>query len=451
MSKIKYMPKLYWLYLIGMTIMLLIMQIFPYNHYISIMIQMFVVGVTIIFYRNKPIVSLAAILMLQVVPSQLFYASNSEFQSHYQLNSTMVVIMCLMLFVYRLWQKKGNLKVSRVSTITFFLALFMCLSMLWTDDRTYYNSDFFIIPILYLTIPYFINDEYDIRFAWMAFSVSGAFFVLKMLLNTLNIGTIYDIKASIDRNYLALFTMIGLMVTAIALFQKNRFKNKIYLLMLAGVSVVSVVLVLTYASRTAFILMAAFTALLLVYVCFHNKKAVVLIVCLAAIAIWWGATSDAGVFLIKRFSDSTLSTANGRTDIARIYMSEFLSGNIIYKLMGHGYKAFRATHNGVALFAHNSYLAFLMDFGLIGECLYVLILFRTLKHLWHSDYKIVSVAFVVMLVYMFALEVHQDIAGICFLMTCAGIGDVNRKSHKNAIQNLREYVYEKNIGYHSCV
>lgn len=436
MKDTKYLPKSYWGYLFGTAALFLLWQIIPYNHMLSILFQIAVVGITVVFYINKPIVALAAILMLQSVPSVLFYSSNSEFQNHYQLNSTMIIIMCLILFAYKMWQNKGRIKTNRISTITFLLAIFMTLSTVWTGDTTYYNSDFYIIPVLYLAIPYFIDNENDIRFAWMSFSVVSMLFVAKMLQTTLNIGTIYDMEASIDRNYLALFTMIGFMINIATLFQKDKYKNRIYFVLVAVTSVASVFLVLTYASRTAFILMVVFSALLFCYIFFSNPRAVVLVIIMATMAIWWGATTDAALFLIERFSDATMSNANGRTDIASVYLSEFLSENIWFKFMGQGYKVFRATYGSVQLYAHNSYLAMLMDFGLIGGSIYIYTLLYSAIRLWHSEYKIIFISFIVIMAYMFALEVHQDVTGVCYLMTCAGMADVYRKSNKKELSKV---------------
>lgn len=450
MIEVGYLPKKYWSYLTVTAVLSLLFEMFPYNRYAGILIQFAIVGMTIVFYLGTPVVALAAVLMLRVIPSTIFYASNSDYQTHYQLNSKMIIIMCVLLFFNKIRKQRFVIIKNRISSLTLLLAVYMLVSRLITGNSVYYTSDFYVLPVLYICISFFIENRYDVRFAWLSFSVATMVLISRMLSTSLYIGTIYIINATIDRNYLAMVTIICFMMTMTSVFYRGDFANRLYLIIALITSMAAVYLVLTYASRTAFILMTCFVAFLLIYAFFNNKKAVIIICIFTLVAIRIGTKTDAAVFLLDRFSNANLSSANGRTDIASRYLLEFASENILFKLFGQGYKVFSADFNGVKAFAHNSYLGMLIDFGLLGVGLYIFTLIRTLERLWRSQFRILVVSYIVMMVYMLSIEIHQDIAGVCYLMTCAGIADANYLVDQRMLQPM-EVRNEKNPYCHSGI
>ena len=209
-----------WIYLIFVIILFLGAQIVPYKSSLSILFQIGVIGITILFYYDTPCVSLAAILFLYVVPSTTFYATNSEFQNHYQLNNEMVTILCIFFLLIKLVQKKGKIKARSISIYSTLFGILLLVSVLTAGKTKYYTSNFYTKALMYIAISWFIETPEDIEFSLFSFLFAGATFVAVILAQYIRAGTIYSAGASANRNYLALFDLHVFFIALSSIFIK---------------------------------------------------------------------------------------------------------------------------------------------------------------------------------------------------------------------------------------
>ncbi len=396
-----------------------------YSSSLSYLFQIAIVGVTILLFLSKPIMTFPVILILNVLPNQIFYATNSEFANHYQLNSMMVIIMLGVLFVYKLVVcKKGKLVVGMNSTYLFVMVILMAISIVGATQPAFYSLDFYMLLLIYVAIPLFMETENDVNIIWLSFCSCGILFAITLFSNLNTFGNIYDMAVMADRNYLAMFGILSLMLLINFVSAKHNAK---YRLLSIGAIVVSAIiawLIFSFASRTAFVLMILFIALQLITIFGNNKKAAFIISIGTVVLIWLVYNSDVASFLFERFQMASMSTGNGRYTIAAEFLSGFWNSNLLRKLMGYGLNGYLVTGHA----AHNVYLGVLLDFGIVCFILLMIVLVKIAYSLWKSKYRAFFVSFLIFLIYMGTLDAHTDPAGACFLSAMAGIADVVTKS-----------------------
>jgi O-antigen ligase len=426
MTENQYLSQKNWIYLIVMTVLSIGTQFVPYRSNFSALFQLAIVGATVLWYSGRPVVAFSAILLLHVVPSTVFFATNSEFQNYYQLNDNMIAILCIVLLIFNLHKRKWKVHRNSASLWSMLFGVLLILSRVYTGSAEHYGNSFMAMAIMYISLSWFIEDMEDVRFVWLSFMFAGAVFVVTMLREYSTQGSIYAIGAAINRNYLALFDVIVFFMAFSALFIQKLFPSKPYKIFAIALSVGAAFLTTTFASRSAFLILVAYAAIVLALEFRQSIKSVLLIAVVTAVVVWWVLESNSASFLYDRFfMERTLTGANGRTELWTGYIREFLSCNIFLKLFGHGYKVFTASFNSFDLYAHNSYLGILIDFGLVGFALYVGFLFKTVNRLRKNAFGVLAIAFFMSMLHMISIELHQDFGGICFLTACIGIGNVS--------------------------
>lgn len=400
----------------------------PYHSTLSYLFQIFIVALSLLLYLPKPIMIFPVILILNVLPNQIFYATNSEFANHYQLNSIMIIIMLGIMLVYKLIIcKKGKLVIGLNSTYLFVMVILMAVSIVGAIQPEFYSSDFYMLLFIYVAIPLFMETEDDINIVWLSFCLCGILFAITLFLNLNTLGNIYDMSVIADRNYLAMFGILVLMFLINFVSAKHYYK---YRLLSIGAIIVSAIiawLIFSFASRTAFILMILFVALQLLTIFGNNKKAAFFISVGTVVLIWFVYNSDVATFLFERFQMDSTSTGNGRYTIAGEFLSGFWNSNLLRKLMGYGLNGYLVSGH----VAHNVYLGVLLDFGLVCFIILMIVLVKIAYNLWKSKYRVFFVSFLIFMVYMATLDIHTNPMGACFLASFAGISDVIiRNRHK---------------------
>lgn len=399
-------------------------RMIPYSSSLSYLLQISIAASSIILYLQKPIMTFPVILILNVLPNQIFYATNSEFANHYQLNSTMVLIMLGIMFAYKLFVcKKGKLVVGMNSTYLFPMVFLMAISVVGAVQPAYYSLDFYMLLLIYIAIPFFMESENDVNIVWLSFCLCGTLFSFALFSNLNTFGNIYEMAVMADRNYLAMFGVISLMFLINFVSAKHKSKYRVLSIGAIVVSAIIAWLIFSFASRTAFILMILFIALQLMTTFGNNKKAAFIITVGTAILIWLVYNSEVASFLFARFQMASATTGNGRYTIAAEFLSGFWDSNILRKLMGYGLNGYLVTGH----VAHNVYLGVLLDFGVLCFILLMIVLVKITYYLWRSKYRLFLVSFLIFLVYMGTLDAHTDPAGACFLSAMAGIADVGKK------------------------
>ncbi len=395
-----------------------------YNTILSYVFQCAIVCTVWSLYLLKPIMSFPVVLILNVLPNQIFYATNSDFKNHYSLNAKMVFIMLLLMVAYRLIVVQKGKIISGLNATTFIpMVILMGVSLFWADTSSYYSSNFYMILLTYIAFPLFMRDEYDVNVVWLSICISGGIYALSLIGAFREFGNIYEIGAMTDRNYLAMFGVMSITFFTNFAGAKHEKKYRVLTILSIIISMIIAWLVFSFASRTAFILLIAFIVLYTL-MSFRDNKSPFLIVSAVVVMALMVYNSDITSFLFERFGMSSLIGGNGRVSIALSYIDTFLEGNIAFKLLGHGYCNLFDT---VAA-SHNVYLGILLDFGLICFIFFSIIIVRILCNLWKSRYRHFIVAFVVFMVYMVTLDIHTNPGGACFLAAFAGISDVVKRS-----------------------
>lgn len=118
---------------------------------------------------------------------------------------------------------------------------------------------------------------------------------------------------------------------------------------------------------------------------FKNKpikgfiKIILLIICLALVGTW--AINHFNLDILDRFSELQSDGGSGRNEIWQQVYLAFQASNFEFKLLGHGFQAISYNLNiqGRGIMAHNDYLEYLYDYGIIGVCLVACFLIAILK------------------------------------------------------------------------
>ena len=158
---------------------------------------------------------------------------------------------------------------------------------------------------------------------------------------------------------------------------KNRFRILLF--------VFSAILVLLSAKRAGIIaLVLGFSGYLLISVVIQSdvkKKArkiffiIVIGIIVFSIAMYFSSFIDR---IVDRFNDLVVDQGSGRGEIWKMVYNDFKKSSLINKVFGHGIQSVLKNIRPFdkALFAHNSFLEYLYDLGIIGLLMLVTIVFN---------------------------------------------------------------------------
>ena len=285
----------------------------------------------------------------------------------------------------------------------------------WGWDATYYGDTFFLLIGIYCITPLLIHSASDVQFLWISFISAGLLLTVRMLFFTLNVGTIQQVEVAADSNYISMNTIIILTLCMAYFFGYQQKKSWLISAILMVSVIGSVFLIVSYASRTAFLILIAYMIMVTGTMLRENLKAIIALVIIACITIY--VVVSAGIFdyLASDFFEENFSTGNGRTLLWAQYIDEFLNENLLLKVFGRGFHVYRAKFVGFNLFAHNSYLSILIDFGLIGLCLFVAGTVKSVCELWKKRRILLAIGLIIVQVFSFALDGFQDAMSACYV------------------------------------
>jgi hypothetical protein len=161
---------------------------------------------------------------------------------------------------------------------------------------------------------------------------------------------------------------------------------------------------LLLASRGVTVALAVSLFMMFVRVIHRPKRSVPLLV-LGVLAAVLLANLPGSSNLIERFSQGDVASANGRVPLWNAAVQEVLGSSPLELLFGHGFNYTLIVTSRVVGFlysVHNTYLQLLLDVGLVGFGLFLLLHFVVLRNLWRrSDalalYGIGTVVFLLMI------------------------------------------------------
>lgn len=183
-------------------------------------------------------------------------------------------------------------------------------------------------------------------------------------------------RSWIDPNYFGNVCGMGVVLAYNIVVNKlapNKFFNKIAIFTIP----LGMLLVVMNASRGAFLSMGVAIVVITMFskIKFKQKIGIAVLVALGVLVMYSLGAFD---LLSERLMDED-DTGNGRTLIWEAKMLGYMSGNTCEKFFGIGYKEgfFLAIPGGFGF--HNDYLAFLVDYGVVGLILFLGIIVYPLK------------------------------------------------------------------------
>ena len=191
-------------------------------------------------------------------------------------------------------------------------------------------------------------------------------------------------RSWVDPNYFGNVCGMGVVLAYNVVVNKlapNRYFNKIAIITVT----LGILLLVMNASRGAFLSMSVAIVVVTVFskVKLKKKIGIALLVALGVIAMYSLGAFDV---LTERLMDEDI-TGNGRTIIWGAKMQGYMNGDTFEKLFGIGYSDgfYLAIPGGFGF--HNDYLAFLVDYGVVGLILFFCIVAYPLKLVANSPSK----------------------------------------------------------------
>jgi O-antigen ligase len=183
-------------------------------------------------------------------------------------------------------------------------------------------------------------------------------------------------RSWVDPNYFGNVCGMGVVLAYNIVVNKlapNKFFNKIAIFTIP----LGMLLLVMNASRGAFLSMGVAIVVITMFskIKFKQKIGIAVLVALGVFAMYSLGAFDV---LSERLMDED-DTGNGRTLIWEAKMLGYMSGDTYEKLFGIGYQGgfFLAIPGGFGF--HNDYLAFLVDYGIVGTSLFFCIIAYPLK------------------------------------------------------------------------
>ena len=393
----------------------------PYHSSINLLVQIGLMGLTVLSFVLEPASVFSSLLFFNILPTTVSSATqpNHSVAAVYYLGYRMAWMVLLGLAAFYALIHYKRLSIGRYSWICMGFGAYMLITNLWAWDTTYYSDTFYMLVGIYAALPVLLNTREDTRFVWESFIWGGFLLAANMLAYTLTVGLIQETGVDKDSNYLSLVTMIVLTMSIAYLYQFWRDVSKWTRAVIAISAIMSVFLLISYASRTAFLVLLMYLFLIALYLMKNNKKALIILSFLGVVTIWLIYVQGVFDYLARTFFEENFETGNGRTLLWAQYWQEYLRESVLLKIFGRGFHVFRGSFLRFRFFAHNSYLSVLIDFGLIGEILFVANAFLSMRAMWKIGYHFLGISMLVICAFHFALDGFQDAMCAEYMVFCA--------------------------------
>ena len=252
----------------------------------------------------------------------------------------------------------------------------------------------------------FITDDDDDIFISQApftFAVTTIVLSLYFLINRNTFIQSYSFNSGLERsgwtdpNYFGMIIGMGTTISAIKIFDRNWKKNSVWtkIIFIAAVVLSTPTLVLN-ASRGAILSVLLSISMLLLYSRAKlSYKFFIIIV--AVLGIVWLYKNQYFELLEYRIVNDN-GTGSNRTEIWALKLNAFFNGSPFKFLSGYGY-AGGCNITGRSIGFHNEYIAFFVDYGIIGIIFLFYMLLYPIKKVKNAENK---PAVIVLIVYLLA-------------------------------------------------
>jgi len=414
---------LFWI--IGLAIVGSTINYLPYSNKISIAYQILIAAIVVLGNLKRPVMLIVAFIFLNLMPSRIAGGFNTDIGAFYTVNQRTLSFMIFAFIIANIFlsaeKHKGKFNYWQLA-----FAAFISLSYLWTISTIYYDSSFVWMVAAYIFYSYFITTKKDLILILFSFFVYILIFCIAVLPQIIN-GNLYRGIVNLDPNYTSFIVLLGLM-TAVMLFTQNKEKLRIFLriLLIAGI-VLDLILMGIFASRTAFVCLAV---ILLMYLVINLIKVSRIVITGILSIIAFFALNKAGFFdtIIVRFSESDVTSGNGRLLIWEELLKSFGKFNAFRMIFGNGYLTTGIFGLGEGTQAHNTYLSLLIGFGFIGLFIFLGYQISSFVSIIKKKAFIYLLPAVCLLVYSFSLEPYLIPEGLIFFVMLGSIAKINTET-----------------------
>lgn len=391
------------LFLVVSTIGMLI----PYNNMLKLLYEGLVIICLIIFVLKKPSLVLPILFLTTISPIRSYSGLFSKEIFFITFDNEMIIAFTLLgvIALKLLIDKFINIK----RFIPLYIILFIfALSYFYTDDftrTTYYTSSFWIIVLTYAMVPLFVKTKNDLNVLLQGFALAFIQNAFLIIIKILDSGLDIDFEALMNRNYYSLYIVI-IMVSSLIYVADNFKNNKIFNVLIFISFIPNVIMLFLLSSRSAFIIFIV-SVFLYLLLNIKNKKIILPISLALLLLLFFINNFDVTEVLFDRFQQDDVSSGHGRVDILVAMLDAFGNRTILEKVFGTGFFATFVDAYGLALGTHNSFLSYLMHFGLIGFICFVILFLRNIrKTLINKDLKNYFIFLIAMFIYCFVAEPH---------------------------------------------
>lgn len=140
-----------WLALIMLALTGLGINQISYNNMLSVLIQVFLLGLVFLLYRKRPAMIMVAYIFLTILPLRLYAGFSESGQGVYTLNPKICIAFAVFFMIYELVMVKRKYRIDLF--ILLFVAVMIC-SLAWTISMNSYTYHFWWMCIAYVFFPY---------------------------------------------------------------------------------------------------------------------------------------------------------------------------------------------------------------------------------------------------------------------------------------------------------
>lgn len=259
----------------------------------------------------------------------------------------MAILTCLINFVnYGAWE---NISETLIILITFFFFV------PFNEEKqvVVFSYAFVLISLVISITTYFLGSNYTITY----------------------VSENLDRTSLVDPNYAACVVGMGIVSGAIILF-KGYAKQLVVKIIIVLTMVASLFVLAANASRTSFLAIAAAVVVLLFFSKIKTGYKVLFSALIGGLILFM--YNNAYFDILQYRIENDVGGGSNRTIIWEQKLNAFSNGDIFNQLFGFGYEPGRDLGTGEAF--HNDFLAFMVEYGIIGLICLILFFIIPFKH-----------------------------------------------------------------------
>lgn len=328
-----------------------------------------------------------------------------------------VNIMSLLSGLAYLRIRDKKMLVDRVACKLLVFYVFMIVSAVWCfnfglyfDRLSTYTLGISLIIVLQLLEPNEREKNLLINALWLG-GTAVSFLILYSSAATINIGgreTLVLFGRQVDPNYLAFSVILSFVINLYYLFYKNN--RTLIKMIFCATQVILAYTIIALGSRGAFLSMSVMMAIIVLNVRFEGNsilKKILLILCAVIVAyVFYTGVLESGGEMSRFTIDNLLGKGElgtaKRTDIWHHALEQFFNRPILGYGLGSAPYAIANVYRFVG--THNSYIMVLLEFGMIGFCLFVSWQVSFLKRLFGQEDKIYFFLELALLLFIIFIE-----------------------------------------------